>query len=60
MCAGLGSLCRLIFGNGRQLQTQQNPLSQWQNFDLKGYLESQFQLPVYISNDNDTQPAVQD
>ncbi len=27
-------------------------LSQWQNFDLKGYLESQFQLPVYISNDN--------
>ena len=29
-----------------------NTLSQWQNFDLKGYLESQFQFPVYISNDN--------
>ena len=29
-----------------------NILSQWQNFDLKGYLESQFNLPVYISNDN--------
>lgn len=29
-----------------------NTLSQWQSFDLKGYLESQFQFPVYISNDN--------
>ncbi len=32
--------------------TATNTLSQWQNFDLKGYLESQFNLPVYISNDN--------
>lgn len=32
--------------------TATNTLSQWQNFDLKGYLESQFQFPVYISNDN--------
>ncbi|MCK8125950.1 ROK family transcriptional regulator [Pseudoalteromonas sp. 2CM39R] len=29
-----------------------NTLSQWQSFDLKGYLESQFNLSVYISNDN--------
>ena len=30
----------------------ESSLSQWQGFDLKSYLEKQFNLAVYISNDN--------
>ena len=31
---------------------QQAQLLEWQHFDLKTYLETEFELPVYISNDN--------
>jgi len=34
------------------MESCKSSLSQWQNFDLKTYLESQFGLPAFISNDN--------
>jgi predicted NBD/HSP70 family sugar kinase len=34
------------------LGSLESSLSQWQGFDLKSYLENQFNLAVYISNDN--------